>query len=143
MLKLHQNDLDALRRQAEAAYPHECCGVLLGTRADDAREVRKVVACRNARTDSSHNRYSIDPVELIRIQKDARASGLEIVGIYHSHPDHPAQWSATDLHDACWIGYSYVITSVEHGNATAINSFFLSGTTEEDKAFVAEELVVL
>jgi proteasome lid subunit RPN8/RPN11 len=143
MLKLHQNDLDALRRLAAAAYPLECCGVLLGTRAGETREVRKVVACHNARADSPHNRYSIDPVELIRIQKDARATGLEIVGIYHSHPDHPAQWSATDLQDGCWVGYSYVITSVENGNATATNSFFLAGTTEEDKAFLAEELVVL
>ena len=143
MLKLRQDDVDALRRQAEAAYPHECCGVLLGTRAGDGREVRRIVACRNARVDSPHNRYSIDPVELIRIQKDARAAGLEIVGIYHSHPDHTAQWSATDLQDACWIGYSYVITSVENGKATATNSFLLAGTTQDDKRFVDEELVVL
>jgi proteasome lid subunit RPN8/RPN11 len=142
MLKLRQDDLDALQRSAVAAYPLECCGVLLGARAGDTREVHEVVPCLNARTDSPHNRYSIDPVELIRIQKEGRANGLEIVGIYHSHPDHPARWSPTDLEDGCWIGYSYVITGVENGKATATNSFLLAGTTQDDKKFADEELVV-
>ena len=143
MLKLRKNDCDAMRRHAEAAYPVECCGVLLGTRSGDTREVLKVVPCANTRLDSPHRNYGIDPVEVIRVRKDARASGLEIVGFYHSHPDHPARWSPTDLQEANWIGYSHVIISVEGGNATATNSFVLSGTREEDKAFLDEEIVVL
>ena len=79
---------------------------------------------------------------MIRAQRDARERGLEIVGFYHSHPDHPAQWSPTDLADAHWIGCSYMITTVENGRATETNSFVLSGTLEEDKAFLWEELLI-
>ena len=72
-------------------------------------------ACGNTRTDSPANRYHISPSELVRIQRDALLAGHDIVGFYHSHPDHPAQWSATDLAEAHWTGCSYVITSVEKG----------------------------
>jgi proteasome lid subunit RPN8/RPN11 len=64
------------------------------------------------------------------------------VGFYHSHPDHPAKWSQTDLTEAHWIGCSYVITSVEKGKAAITNSFLLTGTMEEDKRFEDEEVRV-
>ena len=142
MLKLRKSARDEIRRHAEAEYPHECCGILLGKMSPDVREAEVAVRCRNARTDSPHNRYSIDPIELVRIQREARDLALEIVGFYHSHPDHPARWSLTDLAEAHWIGCSYVITSVQDGNAAETNSFLLTGTTEEDKAFRDEAIVV-
>ena len=80
--------------------------------------------------------------ELVRIQRDARQRGLDIVGFYHSHPDHPAQWSQTDLEEAYWLGYSYVITSVMKGEAQLTRSFALTGRRVEEKAFVEEELVI-
>ena len=141
MLRLEKSALDDMRRHAESTYPQECCGVLLGVMAREIREVHSTVRCGNASTEP-HNRYSIDPVELIRIQRDARPRGLEIVGFYHSHPDHPATWSATDFAEAHWIGCSYVIVSVESAAAGVTASFFLGGTCEEDKAFLSEELVV-
>jgi proteasome lid subunit RPN8/RPN11 len=67
---------------------------------------------------------------------------LDIVGFYHSHPDHPARWSATDFDEAHWIGCSYVITSVETGKAVLTNSFALTGTSEDDKALVDEVIEV-
>jgi proteasome lid subunit RPN8/RPN11 len=67
---------------------------------------------------------------------------MEIVGFYHSHPDHPAQPSPTDLEHAHWIGYSYVITSVTQGEATDTRSFLLSGPKEEDKSLAEEALVI-
>lgn len=140
MLKLRQSDYDALRRHAEQTYPNECCGALLGTRAGDVRDVRATVACTNARSDSPDTRYSIDPRELVRIQRDARARGWKIVGFYHSHPDHPARWSPADLEEAHWVGCSYVIIGVAKGKAVQTSSFFLTGTREEDKAFVDEEI---
>ncbi len=79
--------------------------------------------CRNTRTDSPKDRYEIDPVEVARIQRDARPRGLEIVGFYHSHPDHPANWSPTDLEEAYWLGCSYVITSIESGKERLTRSF--------------------
>ena len=142
MLKLRQSEFDALRRHAEQAYPQECCGALLGTRAGDIREVCATVFCTNAQADSPQTRYSIDPRELVRIQRVAREGDLEIVGFYHSHPDHPARWSSTDLDEAHWIGCSYVIVSVKGGRAGAASSFVLTGTREEDKAFSDEEIVI-
>jgi proteasome lid subunit RPN8/RPN11 len=89
----------------------------------------------NASTDSAHNRYSIAPAELIKIEREARRRGHEIAGFYHSHPNHPADWSATDLAEAHWLGCCYVITSVVQGRATVTNSFLLTGRSEEDKHF--------
>jgi len=142
MLKLRQPDYDDIRRHGEETYPHECCGILLGAIADDTREVRATVRCGNTRIDSPQNRYNIDPRQLVRVQREARERDLDIVGFYHSHPDHPARWSPTDFQEAHWIGCSYVITSVDKGKAVVTNSFALSGTTEEDKALVDEEIVV-
>ena len=140
MLKIPQSALASLRRHGEETYPHECCGVLLGGFEGDTRTVRQVVRAGNTRLDALHNRYSIDPGELVRIQRQARERGLEIVGFYHSHPDHPARWSSTDLAEAHWVGCSYVITSVEKGKAAVTNSFLLAGTVEEDKHFEDEEV---
>lgn len=140
MLKISQKEYAEIRRHGEETYPHECCGVLLGTMDEDARTVTSTVRCGNTRSDSPHNRYHIDPKELVRIQRQGRELGLDIVGFYHSHPDHPARWSQTDLAEAHWIGCSYVITSVERGKAAATNSFQLLGIDEADKKF-ADELV--
>ncbi len=142
MLSIPQSDLAALRRHGEETYPHECCGVLLGHIDGEKRRVTATVRAGNTRLDALHNRYSIDPKELVRIQREARQQGLDIVGFYHSHPDPPARWSRTDLLEAHWIGCSYVITSVEKGAATITNSFALAGATEEDKRFEDEEVVV-
>lgn len=141
MLKLSQADYMSLRDHGEETYPHECCGVLLGRFEDDGTKiVTRVVRCGNTREDSPHNRYQIDPRELIRVQREGRERGEDIVGFYHSHPDHPAQWSSTDLAEAHWFGCSYVITAVEKGQAAVTNSFELTGTGEADKKLVAEPL---
>ena len=140
MLKLTQSLYDTLRAHGEETYPHECCGVLLGQMDGDTRVVTSTARAGNTRTDSAHNRYNIDPKDLIRIQREGRNRGEDIVGFYHSHPDHPAQWSQTDFAEAHWFGCSYVITSVEKGKAAITNSFQLSGMDEADKKFLNEEL---
>ena len=108
----------------------------------DTRIVTSSARAGNTRTDSAHNRYNIDPKDLIRIQREGRNRGEDIVGFYHSHPDHPAQWSKTDFAEAHWFGCSYVITSVEKGKATITNSFELAGTEEADKKFLNEKIQV-
>lgn len=140
MLKLSFADYEALRAHGEETYPHECCGILLGHVAPDSNAVVRVVRAGNTRTDSAHNRYHIAPEELLRAQREARKEGLDIVGFYHSHPDHPAQWSKTDFAEAHWFGCSYVITAVETGRARVTNSFLLRGSSEEDKRFEDEAL---
>jgi proteasome lid subunit RPN8/RPN11 len=143
MLKISRDAYLVLRRHGEETYPHECCGVLLGTFNGDAKSVTSVARCGNTRSDSPHNRYNIDPKELIRIQREGRERGEDIVGFYHSHPDHPARWSPTDLAEAHWLGCSYVITSVAKGKAEITNSFELTGADENDKKLVDENVEVL
>ena len=138
---------DQLRAHGEETYPHECCGIMLGRASGENIEVTDLLRAGNTRTDSAHNRYHIAPQELIAAQRQARKSGLDIVGFYHSHPDHPAQWSPTDFAEAHWFGCAYVITSVDGdkttGTAQITNSFLLTGTTEDDKAFTNQPIEVL
>ena len=146
ILRIDFDGYAALRAHAEEAYPNECCGVLLGRFGDSENTVAGVVACANARQDSPHNRYAIAPLDLIRIQRDARNQGLEIIGFYHSHPDHPAQWSSTDLAEAHWLGCSYLIAHVANGKATDTRSFRLLGAPEQSstdqKHFLEESIQI-
>ena len=143
MLRIPQKEYAAIRRHAEETYPHECCGVLLGTADGNQRVVRSSARCGNTRVDSPHNRYQIDPKELVRIQREGRERGEDIVGFYHSHPDHPARWSPTDLEEAHWLGCSYVITSVAKGKAELTNSFELAGDGESQKKFLDEPIQIV
>ena len=132
-----------LRAHGEETYPNECCGIMLGkTEGEDVR-VEALIRAGNTRTDSAHNRYHIAPQELIKAQREGRKAGLDIVGFYHSHPDHPAMWSSTDFAEAHWFGCSYVITAVEKGKSAITNSFLLTGTGEEDKAFADQTVTVI
>ena len=135
----------ALRRHGEEIYPEESCGALLGRLEYRVTTVAAAVACTNARRDSPRNRYAIDPKELVRIQTEARGHGWDIVGFYHSHPDHAAAWSSTDLAEAHWIGCSYVITRVDGGRAAETRSFLLTGaeTGAEDEKCFEEEAIEL
>jgi proteasome lid subunit RPN8/RPN11 len=142
MLKIGKTEFDEIRGHGEETYPHECCGVLLGEMREDERVVTSIARCGNTRVDSPQNRYHIDPRELVRIQRQGRERGEDIVGFYHSHPDHPARWSQTDLAEAHWLGCSYVITSVEKGKAVVTNSFELTGSDENDKKLADEKIVV-
>jgi proteasome lid subunit RPN8/RPN11 len=138
-LKISRSLYERLRRHGEETYPHECCGVLVGEFDEEGgKVVRTLVQCGNTRTESPANRYHISPSDLVRIQREALLAGHDILGFYHSHPDHPAQWSATDLAEAHWTGCSYVITSVENGRADFTNSFLLVG--EEDGRRLEDEL---
>jgi proteasome lid subunit RPN8/RPN11 len=142
-LRISQAVYDAIRAHGEETYPHECCGALLGRSSANGWRIEASARAGNTRTDSAHNRYQIAPVELVKIEREARRQGLEIAGFYHSHPDHPAQWSPTDFAEAHWLGCSYVITAVAQGKAAVTNSFLLAGTTEEDKHFEQESIDVV
>ena len=141
-LRIPQQLYDQLRAHGEETYPHECCGIMLGKTSDDGLQVAALIRAGNTRTDSAHNRYNIAPIELVKAQREARTQGLDIVGFYHSHPDHPAQWSATDFAEAHWFGCAYVITAIAKGAAQITNSFLLTGTGEEDKAFTTQPIDV-
>jgi proteasome lid subunit RPN8/RPN11 len=142
VLRMSRDVYEAIRAHGEETYPHECCGALLGRLVPEGWQIEASVKAGNTRTDSAHNRYSISPGELVKIERQARRQGLSIGGFYHSHPDHPAQWSQTDFAEAHWLGCSYVITAIARGKAAVTNSFLLAGTTEEDKRFEPESIDV-
>jgi len=142
MLKISKADYDLIRWEAKRSYPHECCGILLGRVADGHRLVTMTVTCENTRTDSPADRYRINPDQVIAALKLARSRGEAVIGFYHSHPDHAANYSSTDLAEAHWFDCSYVITSVEHGAPSLTASFVLLGS-EDQKSFQAESIEIL
>ena len=138
-LRIAEGVLADIRRQGEAAYPADCCGVLAG-RPDEGlgKEVARLVPAVNRRTDDPH-RYLIAPEDLRRVEADVRREGLEIVGYYHSHPDHPAVPSAFDTEHA-WPWYSYLIVRVEQGRGLEAASWTLD---DEQPLMRPESLEVL
>jgi proteasome lid subunit RPN8/RPN11 len=123
-LRLSESLADEIRRHGEAAYPAECCGALVGRLEGEAKEVVRLAPAVNRRTDDPH-RYLIAPDDLRRLDADVRAAGLDIVGYYHSHPDHPAAPSAFDAAHA-WPWYSYVIVRIDQGRGAELASWVLA-----------------
>ncbi len=115
-----------LRAVAAAAYPNEGCGVLIGRVAADVVSVVEVVAARNMVVERSRDRYDLDPLDLLRAERSARKRGLDVVGIWHTHPDHPARPSAFDTERA-WVDYVYVICATHPGGTGDCNAFALDG----------------
>jgi proteasome lid subunit RPN8/RPN11 len=112
--------LDEIRRHAGEGYPNEVCGILIAGRGSDlVIEVRRV---RNTVVERARDRYEMDPRDQIRIQRECDAGGLDVVGYYHSHPDHPAQASITDA-TRCWAGPVYLIVSCVRGTVVDGNAF--------------------
>jgi proteasome lid subunit RPN8/RPN11 len=134
-MKISKPLLAQIHAHLEAGYPNEACGVMLGK--DGA--VAEVVAAGNERTDSARNRYLIDPIAYMKIERDADKRGLHVLGIYHSHPDVAARPSQFDL-DHAWPNLSYLIVSVCKGKAVETNSWLLR---EDRSQFDQEAIEVL
>ncbi|MEZ0334285.1 MAG: M67 family metallopeptidase [Gemmatimonadales bacterium] len=122
-LRLPDTLLEQIRRHGEAAYPAECCGALVGRTEGDGKDVARLAPVVNRRTDDPH-RYLIAPDDLRRLESEVRVEGLEILGYYHSHPDHPARPSAFDTEHA-WPWYSYLIVRIDRGSAADAASWVL------------------
>lgn len=122
-LRLSGPLVDEIRRAGEQAYPAECCGVL-GGRLHPHRIVERLVPVTNRRTDDPH-RYLISPEDLRQVSVELEGAGLEVLGFYHSHPDHPAEPSRFDQEHA-WPWYSYVIVGVSRGLAAELASWRLA-----------------
>jgi integrative and conjugative element protein (TIGR02256 family) len=111
---------------AERAYPAECCGLLVGRDdADGIIVVTRIVESRNVRTDRARDRFEIDPQVRISVERELRGGTDRVVGHYHSHPDHPAQPSATDLEMAFEPDLVWVIVGIAKGHLDAFNAFRL------------------
>src|SRR5262245_47229380 len=126
----------------EASYPHECCGLRVGTSNKSECVVHTFRWCRNLNTDRAHDRYMMDPKCWLNTEREFEKGPWVIIGIYHSHPDHPSRASQTDTDEALGAGmldYSYVIGSVQKGTVAGAQSWVL---TEAEKRFDEEPLVV-
>jgi proteasome lid subunit RPN8/RPN11 len=129
---------EQIRALGAAGYPHEICGALLGRDADEAREVVALFPLDNRQEDSPRNRFSVTADDVRSAERAAHAQALEVVGWYHSHPDHPARPSEFDREHA-WPWYSYIIVSVAAGAAEEITSWRL----EDDRSsYQAEALEI-
>ena len=122
-LRLPDALAEEIRRHGEAAYPAECCGAMIGRVEGEAKDVVRLAPAVNRRTDDPH-RYLIAPDDLRRLEREVVAAGLEIVGYYHSHPDHPAAPSRFDA-DHAWPWYSYLIVRVDKGRGAEMASWVL------------------
>ncbi len=124
-----------INEHARRDYPHECCGFLLGKEANGWKLVTEARPVSNARSDSPRNRFLITPEEFQAGERYARQQKLDIIGFYHSHPDHPARPSEYDQEHA-WPWFSYVIVSVQQGAPQQVTSWELS----EERRFQPETM---
>lgn len=122
MIEIENDPWRTMVLHAERAYPNECCGAMLGRNETGRKLVRDAVALENAFLGSQAARYELRPEDLLAADKAARERGLELIGIYHSHPDCDAYFSQTDLENSCpW--YSFVVLSVRNAKFDHANSF--------------------
>jgi proteasome lid subunit RPN8/RPN11 len=135
-MRLPSDLREEMRHLAEAAYPLEGCGILLGQPGGAVTEVR---AGRNLRgpEDRGRDRYVLDPRDVVAAQRDADGAGLDLVGFWHTHPDHPSRPSQYDA-DHAWPGYVYVIVSVREGSAAGEQGWVLD--VEDPPTFREERL---
>lgn len=148
-LNISLQQLQTIRTHAASTYPEECCGLLLGKAVDDEKWVVEAIPTENAwnaaapewKDDLTNHgkidRYAIAPQEMLKIQKAARDRSLDIIGIYHSHPNHPAIPSECDRLYA-WQQYSYIIVSVVNGECDDVQNWIL----DDRHQFQSENLIV-
>lgn len=122
----------AIRAHGREAFPHECCGAMLGKDS----VVREAFKLPNTTDEGPRRRFLVSAKDYLQAEKRARSTGLDILGFYHSHPDHPARPSQYDL-DHAWPSFSYVIVSVMAGADTLLTSWRL----KDDRSAFDEETV--
>jgi proteasome lid subunit RPN8/RPN11 len=143
---------EKIRGHGAETYPHECCGALLGRELTpqpnagsqseaptDSREVQDLLPVTNRRDDSPRNRFSVSAEDVLLADKTARERSLDVIGWYHSHPDHPARPSDYDREHA-WPWYSYVIVSVQRGTPGEMTSWRLNDSRSE---FLQESIAIV
>jgi proteasome lid subunit RPN8/RPN11 len=122
MIKINPEAWQTMVDHAQSTFPDECCGVMIGSIDGDNKLITAAIALENSYKGAQEDRYEIRPEDLLAADKNARAQGLDLIGIFHSHPDCDAYFSKTDLENSCpW--YSFVVLSVKGGKFDHANSF--------------------
>jgi len=124
-----------LERWAHAGYPQETCGLLIGERGQEGMAIQRAVQAKNLNRERAQDRYELDPLDFLAADTQARQLGLEVLGVWHSHPDHPARPSETDR-EAAWPEWSYVILSVAREGVQDVRSWRLNGNHEFDEEVI-------
>jgi len=139
MLRLSSDLEKNIRADGETAYPNECCGVLIGEVDNEGtKTVKSTLTIDNAREDvEQYHRFLITPEDMMKAEQTARSMKLDVIGFYHSHPDHPSKPSGYDKDHALPF-YSYVIVSVDKGKAQILTSWEL---TNDRSDFVQEKII--
>jgi proteasome lid subunit RPN8/RPN11 len=136
MIEIANEAAQVMRAHAEACYPRECCGILLGTEANGKRQAALAIACQNAYEGDQKDRFLIDPKDQLAAQKRSRELGFDVIGFFHSHPDEGAYFSQTDLKNH-WPGYSNIVMSVRAGQYAEAKCFrvvdFDQSASEEEE----------
>ena len=134
---VNQSCRDDMSAHAEDTFPEECCGTMLGRELEDgSREIVQVIRVENTKGENRERRFLIDPRSLLQAERTAKDAGLDVLGIYHSHPDHPSKWSEFDRVHAMPF-WSYLIISCIKGKTANIQSWRLR---EDRSSFDEEEL---
>ena len=139
MIRLKKDDLESIRQIAQETYPHECCGIMVGSVEGDIKSVSELIPAVHERTDSLANRYLITSDFVQKIEARKRNTDSSIVGFFHSNPDVPASTSVYDREHA-WPWYSYLIVSVMKGQAGEVLNWKLK---DDRSAFDTEAIDVL
>lgn len=138
MIRLSEKIVDEIELHAEQTYPEECCGMMLGFSKDGIHTIEEVIKIDNSQDKNRRRRFFITPEQYRQAEQLARKWKMELLGFYHSHPDHPAAPSVFDTdHALPW--FTYVIVSVEHGKAAAMTAWLLN---EERTQFMERMIVV-
>lgn len=135
MIRIESEPWRQMVEHAKATYPNECCGAMIGT-AGDEKVVSLALPLENAYEGAKAARYELRPEDLLKADREARSRKMDLVGIYHSHPDCGAYFSETDLKNSCpW--YSFVVLSIQKGEFDHANSWLPNA---EQTAAEKEEL---
>lgn len=131
MLRIKKSLIEKINAHMEKIYPHEACGLIIGT-IENEKVAKTFRPCTNLNRDRAEDRYELDPEEMLVVQQELEGGPLDIIGIYHSHPDHPSRPSRFDT-DHAWPRYSYMIASVQKGAVVKLQSWELDEKATEFK----------
>ena len=136
-LKIGRGDVDHIHEHAKESYPEECAGAMVGMSLDGMKIVVDVWRAENTHEEERSRRFLIEPLKIKEFEERAAERDVDVLGFYHSHPDHPAEPSEYDR-DHAWPGYSYVIASVGKESVQDVRSWLL----KDDRSGYDEEPIV-
>ena len=138
MIRLSEKIVDEIEYHAEQTYPEECCGMMLGFSENGFHSIEEVIRIDNSQDENRRRRFFITPKQYLQAEQLAREWKMDLLGFYHSHPDHPAAPSAFDTdHALPW--FSYIIVSVGHGKAAAMTAWLLN----EERTQFKERMIIV